>query len=62
VRRGNDAGRFPGVDPDDFAFRTCKGLDGLALEVMLDHPHRGSRRARRAAERIAQRDLVPGEV
>ncbi|MBR7836916.1 TetR/AcrR family transcriptional regulator [Actinospica durhamensis] len=61
VRRGRDAGRFPGADPDDFAFRTCKTLDGLALEIMLGHPQRDSRWARRTAERIVRRELLPAQ-
>lgn len=61
IRRGTHAGRFPALDPDEFAFRTCKYLDGLSLEVMLAHPDHDARWARRTAEQSARRELRPTE-
>jgi len=65
VRTGSATGRFrasgPEDRPEDAAFRLCKLLDGLALEVILDYPGRDTRWARRTAEDAARRELLPAD-
>lgn len=40
VRSGVDAGVFACDDPDELAYRTCRLMDGYALEVLLGSPGR----------------------
>ena len=65
VRTGASQGRFRATGaedpPEDVAFRLCKLLDGLALEVILDYPGRDTRWARRTAEEAARRELLPAD-
>ena len=57
VRAGQEAGEFGPVDADDFALALSALLDGLAIQVALQDPSAGPRRAFEVGMRFAAGQL-----
>jgi AcrR family transcriptional regulator len=59
VRDGVAAGVFACDDPDELAYRTCRLMDGYALEVLLGSPGRTRAWAVAAVASALARELEP---
>jgi AcrR family transcriptional regulator len=57
IRSGIEGGEFVEVDPDDFAVGYAALLDGLAIQIALEDPVVGPRRAFDLAMRVAADQL-----